>query len=424
MTDNKAYLPKVETIRGDYVIFGGGEKSKIVRKGSLKVEGLPELEEVLLVEGLTSNLISISQLCDNGMNVSFNKEACHVSDSSDELIITHNDAELRHKKLDHTNFRNIQQLIAKEAVRGLPHLVVKETTCGECQVGKQTKMSHQLLQQAITTKVLELLHMDLMGLMQVEIIGGKKYVYVCVDDFSRYTWVEFIREKSDTFNVFKQLALQLIRHIPNQHVNPSVNDSGIELTARIQKNHHTDNIIGHLEEGMTTRKKDRVDYRKMIGLFGETCFISKEESKDVKELVPRLDNYNVIGIKWIFKNKSDELGNVTRNKARLVAHGYTQIEGIDFEETFAPVVRLEAIRLLLALACLLKFKLYHMDVKSAFLNGIVQEEVYVEQPKGFIDGDRPDYMYRLKKALYGLKQAPRSWYDRPTIFLLKNGYTR
>ncbi|GAA0181582.1 hypothetical protein LIER_42280 [Lithospermum erythrorhizon] len=142
-------------------------------------------------------------------------------------------------------------------------------------------------------------------------------------------------------------------------VNPSVNASGIEPATRIQKNHPTDNIIGRLEEDMTTRKKDRVDYRKMIGLLEETCFISKEEPKDVKaalidehwinamqeelvqfekndvwELVPRPDNYNVIGTKWIFMNKSDELGNVTRSKARLVAQGNTQIKGVDFEKTF------------------------------------------------------------------------------------------
>ncbi|GAA0142754.1 hypothetical protein LIER_03582 [Lithospermum erythrorhizon] len=232
MTGNKAYLSKIETIRGDYVTFGGGQKGKIVGKGSLKVEGFPELEEVLLVEGLTTNIISISQLCDNRMKVSFSKEACYVSNSSDQLIMqgnrssdnfyrstpqkalhsrTHNDAQLWDKNLGHSNFRNIQQLIAKEAVRGLPHLVVKETSCRECQVGKQTKVSDPLLQYVVTTRVLELLHMDLMGPIQVESIGGNKYVYVCVDDFSRYTWVEFIREKLDTFDVFKQLALQVER---------------------------------------------------------------------------------------------------------------------------------------------------------------------------------------------------------------------
>ena len=106
---------------------------------------------------------------------------------------------------------------------------------------------------------------------------------------------------------------------------------------------------------------------------------------DVWELVPRLNGVNVIGTKWIFKNKPDEHGTVIRNKSRLVAQGYTQVEGIDFDETFAPVARLESIRILLAIASHLNFKLYQMDVKSAFLNGMLEKEVYVEQPKGFVD---------------------------------------
>ena len=129
---------------------------------------------------------------------------------------------------------------------------------------------------------------------------------------------------------------------------------------------------------------------------------------DVWELVPRPKGVNVIGTKWIFKNKFDEHGTVIRNKSRLVAQGYTQMQGVDFVETFAPVARLESIRILLAIASHLNFKLYQMDVKSAFLNGMLQEEVYVEQPKGFIDPHRPDNVYKLKKALYGLKQAPRA----------------
>ncbi|CAM8934750.1 unnamed protein product [Rhodiola kirilowii] len=146
------------------------------------------------------------------------------------------------------------------------------------------------------------------------------------------------------------------------------------------------------------------------------------QRNDVWDLVSRPDSVNVIGTKWIFKNKSDEHGNITRNKARLVAQGFTQIEGVDFDETFASVARLEVIRLLLALACHLKFKLFQMDVNSAFLNGLLNEEVYVAQPKGFEDPHHPDFVYRLKNALYSLKQAPRAWYERLTEFLINHGY--
>ncbi|GJR99578.1 retrovirus-related pol polyprotein from transposon TNT 1-94 [Tanacetum coccineum] len=131
----------------------------------------------------------------------------------------------------------------------------------------------------------------------------------------------------------------------------------------------------------------------------------------------------IIGTKWVYKNKLDENGVVTRNKARLVAQGYNQQEGIDYDETYAPVARLESIRILLAYACTLDFKLYQMDVKSVFLNGFINEEVYVAQPPGFIDFAKPNYVYRLKKALYGLKQAPKAWYDRLKAFLIKHDYS-
>eukprot|EP00253_Pinus_taeda_P026450 PITA_26450 len=132
------------------------------------------------------------------------------------------------------------------------------------------------------------------------------------------------------------------------------------------------------------------------------------EKNNTWELVPRPKDKNVIGRKWIFKNKLNENGEVIRNKARVVCKGYAQQEGIYFEETFAPIARLEAIRMFLALSSFQKFKVFQMDVKSTFLNGDLEEEVYIEQPDGFILGNDPNLVCRLKKALYGLKQAPRA----------------
>ncbi|KAL4013490.1 hypothetical protein IC575_025662 [Cucumis melo] len=107
-----------------------------------------------------------------------------------------------------------------------------------------------------------------------------------------------------------------------------------------------------------------------------------------------------------------------------MAQGYAQIEGVDFGEIFAPIARLEAIRLLLDFACVRQIMLFQMDVKCAFLNGYISEEVYVTQPKGFFGPINPDYVYKLRKALYGLKQAPRAWYDRLSTFLLNQGFSR
>ncbi|GJR43797.1 retrovirus-related pol polyprotein from transposon TNT 1-94 [Tanacetum coccineum] len=145
-------------------------------------------------------------------------------------------------------------------------------------------------------------------------------------------------------------------------------------------------------------------------------------ANDDWELVPQPRNMTIIGTKWVFRNKLDENGVISRNKVRLVAQGYNQQEGINYDETYALVARLESIRILLAYACALDFKLFQMDVKSAFLNGFINEEVYVAQPPGFIDFEKPNHVYKLKKALYGLKQAPKAWYDRLKAFLIKHEY--
>ncbi|GJW60682.1 retrovirus-related pol polyprotein from transposon TNT 1-94 [Tanacetum coccineum] len=129
-------------------------------------------------------------------------------------------------------------------------------------------------------------------------------------------------------------------------------------------------------------------------------------------------------LKWLWKNKKDEDETVIRNKARLVAKGYAQEDGIDFEESFAPVARLEAVRIFVAYVAHKSFSIYQMDVKTAFLNGPLKEEVYVAQPDGFVDPDHPEKVYRLRKVLYGLKQAPRAWYDELLNFLMSKGFTK
>ncbi|KAK8674769.1 hypothetical protein V6N13_032872 [Hibiscus sabdariffa] len=201
-------------------------------------------------------------------------------------------------------------------------------------------------------------------------------------------------------------------------------------------------ILGDPSKGVTTRAslKNTCHY---------VAFISCIEPKNIKEalnddfwilamqeelnqfdrsnvwtLVDRPHDKSTIGTKWVFRNKLDESGNIVRNKARLVAQGYTQEEGIDFDETYAPVARMEAIRMLLAFACHHEFKLFQMDVKSAFLNGFINEEVYVEQPPGFEDPKFPNHVFKLSKALYGLKQAPRAWYERLSNFLVEKGFNK
>nr|GEX46481.1 retrovirus-related Pol polyprotein from transposon TNT 1-94 [Tanacetum cinerariifolium] len=152
--------------------------------------------------------------------------------------------------------------------------------------------------------------------------------------------------------------------------------------------------------------------------------LNEFERLEVWELVPQPNQVMVITLKWIYKVKLDELGGILKNKSRLVFRGYRQEEGIDFEESFASVARLKAIWIFLAYAAHKNMVVYQMEVKTAFLNGNLREDVYVSQPGGFVDADNLNHVYKLKKALYGLKQAPRAWYDMLSSFLLSQDFSK
>ncbi|XP_075473355.1 uncharacterized protein LOC142504363 [Primulina tabacum] len=394
MTGSKNYLTEYVELSNGHVTYGGGAKGRIAGKGTLNVDELPSLHNVLYVEGLNSNLISIST-----------KSADNCYQLGEDLVCNHSkvsELNLWHQKLGHANFKTLKNL-------------------------------------DLTGKTIE---DDIDGLLNIsETLPNTDVAPGVVTPETTPALAESNDEPGE--------------YTENDDV---VTNEGIDIPSKIQKNHPSSQIIGEAFGGMQTRRNEKVDYRKMMGLVcmtsvysqvSHSCFVSLIEPKNINEalkdefwvdamheeleqfvrndvwdLVPRPDNVNVIGTKWIFKNKTDESGIVVRNKARLVAQGYTQIEGIDFDETFAPVARIESVRLLLAIACHMDIKLYQMDVKSAFLNGILNEEAYVSQPKGFEDPNHPNHVYKLKKALYGLKQAPRAWYGRLTKYLLDLGFKR
>ncbi|WVZ75901.1 LOW QUALITY PROTEIN: hypothetical protein U9M48_023920 [Paspalum notatum var. saurae] len=215
--------------------------------------------------------------------------------------------------------------------------------------------------------------------------------------------------------------------------------SEIVPSRQVQRDHPPQRMIGDIHQRVTRSSVNS------LAFFSHSTYVASFEPRDVSHALSdpnwvnamheELENFErnhvrdlvepppkrrPIGTKWVFKNKQGEDGMVVRNKARLP--GVSSKEGIDYEETFAPVARLEAIRILLAFAASKGFKQQQMDVKSAFLNGFIEEEVYVRQPPGFESARFPDRVYKLRKALYGLKQAPRAWYARLKSFLLKSGF--
>nr|GEU86824.1 retrovirus-related Pol polyprotein from transposon TNT 1-94 [Tanacetum cinerariifolium] len=237
----------------------------------------------------------------------------------------------------------------------------------------------------------------------------------------------------------------------NVHVEENKNDQA-EEGEQLQDDEFT-NPFYHPLEQVRGNPSRPVQTRRQLATDPEMCMyaltVSTTERKNIKEamadsawieamqeelhqfdrlqvweLVDKPFGKMIIKLKWLWKNKKDEDQTVIRNKVRLVAKGYAQEEGIDFEESFALVARLEDVRIFIAYAAHKSFLIYQMDIKTSFLNGSLKEEVYVAQPDGFVDPDHPKKVYRLRLALYGLKQAPRAWYNKLSKFLTSKGFTK
>jgi len=664
MTGDRNCFLTFEKKDGGYVTFGNNDKGKIRGKGTIGKFNSAKIENVQYVEGLKHNLLSISQLCDSGFEVIFKPNICEVRQtSSNKLFFSgsrkknlyvldlndmpaescfmslEKDKWIWHKRAGHISMKTIAKLSQLDLVRGLPKISFeKDKICEACVKGKQVKSSFKTIEFISTQKPLELLHIDLFGPVQTASLTGKRYGFVIVDDFSRFTWVLFLKHKDESFEAFQDFCKRVqnekssniitvrsdhggefenasfktffdengikhnfscartpqqngvverknrtlqemartmlnesnvenyfwaeaintscyilnrvsirkvlnktpyelwknikpsisyfhifgcycyilnnkeklgkfdpksdkaiflgysttskgyrvynlktqtveismhvifdeydehsqpkesedtevptLQNVPNQNTVSTVdkendqNDQDQSLQSpprswRMVGDHPVDQIIGSTTDGVRTRMSFQDNNMAMISQLEPKSIneaiiddswieamkeeLSQFERNKVWNLVPNNQSKTIIGTRWVFRNKLDEEGKVVRNKARLVAQGYNQQEGIDYDETFAPVARLEAIRILLAYAAHKSIKLFQMDVKSAFLNGFLNEEVYVSQPPGFINKEKPNHVFKLTKALYGLKQAPRAWYDRLSTFLIENGFSR
>ncbi|KAJ9546779.1 hypothetical protein OSB04_019322 [Centaurea solstitialis] len=411
------------------------------------------------------------------------------------------DAWLWHTRLCHLNFHTLDKLVRLKLVKGLPNIKFeKDHLCSACEMGKLRSSSHKTKSNPFYDKPLQMLHVDLCGPIVVQSFGGRKYILVLVDEFSRFSWVEFMKKKSQVpsllINLLKRLQVRVLRSdngtefknaaveeylasvtqdkfkeelkiqadkSPNATITedlevsasdtrasadaarafeenlqdtkaspsasntppsiPEVSPTQVAITSEQPSQEDCPVIpsptpIPHSLEEITCSVHLLIpqDGPKIILFLKSLDELTQFDRNQVWTLVPLPNRKMTIGTKWVFRNKKDEQGVMVRNKARLVAQGYCQEEGIDYEETFAPVARLEAIRIFLAFAAPRGFKVFQMDVKSAFLNGKLKEEVYVKQPPGFESAKYPNHVYFLDKALYGLKQAPRAWYERDAEF--------
>nr|GEW86160.1 probable L-cysteine desulfhydrase, chloroplastic [Tanacetum cinerariifolium] len=423
------------------------------------------ISKVYYVEGLGHNLFFVRLFCDSDLEVSFRKHSCYIRDTDGVELIkgsrgsnlytisvedmmksslicllskaSKNKSWLWHRLLNHLNFGTINDLARKDLVRGFPRLKFeKDHLCFTCQLGKSKKHTHKPKTKNTNLEVLNTLHMDLCRLMRVQKINGKNYILVIVDDYSRTrsyfsdAWTYKFRAQpnpvpatpyvpptnKDLEILFQPMFDEYLEPLrverlvsPAPAVQAPVNSTSTPSSTTIDQDAPSLSIL----PSSSTLQSHSLHQ----GFAAESTFMEDNP-------IAPVDNHpfiNVFALKpssdasssrdWSYKVKLDEYGDVLKNKARLVAKGYRQDEGIDFEESFAPVSHIEAIRIFITNAASKNMNIYQMDGKRAFLNGELKEEVYVSQPEGFVDPDHPTHVYRLKKALYVLKQAPRAWYQ-------------
>ncbi|GJW75103.1 retrovirus-related pol polyprotein from transposon TNT 1-94 [Tanacetum coccineum] len=417
---------------------------KFTESVSKTKDGNVTISRVYYVEGLGHNLFSVGQFCDSNLEVAFRQHTCFIRNLEGVDLLTGSRGDNLYTLSLGNMMASSPICLLHGLVRGLPKLKFeKDHLCSACALGKSSKKPHKPKSEDTNQEKLYLLHMDLCGPMRVASVNGKKYILVIVDDYSRFTWVKCLRSKDEA--AFLSTFIEDDPNVYSYNLCLPITKFLKQPIAIGLRYHPLENIIGALDQTVSHDLQlheqalfcyydaflTSVEPKNYKDALTQACWIEAMQEElheferlEVWELVPPPDKAFVISLKWIYKVKLDELGGILKNKARLVARGYRQEEGIDFEESFAPVARLEAIRIFLAFAAHMNMVIYQMDVKTAFLNGNLREEVYVSQPDGFVDPDKPNYVYKLKKALYGLKQAPRAWYDMLSSFLISNDFSK
>ncbi|GJZ01145.1 ribonuclease H-like domain-containing protein, partial [Tanacetum coccineum] len=436
MTGNKAYLVDYQHYNGGPVAFGGG-KGYITGKGKIST-GKLDFEDVYFVKELQLlNLFPVSQMCDKKNKVLFTDTKCLVL-SPDFKLPDENQVLLRvprqnnmysfnleniipsgglacliakatvdesnkwHKRLGHVNFKNLNKLVKGNLVRGLPSKIFQtDHTCVAYQKGKQHKASWKGPNWLFKLSYLT----DSMNYQHVRSENQANNT-TCLKEANHSTGTQDNIDAGNSEMEVESAQDYFVLPIWSSYTSTVKSSEAKNEGEKPNKN-----------TGLKTNEKPF--WRSLKGLKDKKMkFIM--QLKLLERNLPH--GKKAIGTKWVYRNKNDERGVAVRNKAMLVTQGHRQEEGIDYDEVFAPVARIEAIRIFLAFVSYKGFIVYQMDVKSAFLYGKIDEEVYVSQPPGFVDPEYPKKVYKVVKALYGLHQAPRAWYATLSTFLLKNGY--
>ncbi|GJU02892.1 retrovirus-related pol polyprotein from transposon TNT 1-94 [Tanacetum coccineum] len=397
------------------------------------------ISRVYYVEGLGHNLFSVGQFCDSNLEVAFRQHTCFIRNLEGVDLLTGSRGNnlytlslgdmmasspicllskasktkswLWHRRLSHLNFGAINHLARHGLVRGLPKLKFeKDHLCSACAMGKSKKKSHTPKSEDTNQEKLYLLHMDLCGPMRVASVNGKKYILVIVDDYSRFTWVKFLRSKDEApdfiIKFLKMIQVRLkvpVRRIRTDNGTEFVNQTLREYYEKVGISHETSVARSPQQNGVVERRnRTLIEAARTMLIYAKALLFLWAEA---------------VATACYTQNRS-----IVR-----LRHGKTPYELLHDKPpdlSFFHVFGALAIRIFLAFAAHMNMVVYQMDVNTAFLNSNLREEVYVSQPDGFVDPDNPNHVYKLKKALYGLKQAPRAWYDMLSLFLISQDFSK
>nr|GEY66447.1 hypothetical protein [Tanacetum cinerariifolium] len=415
MTGNHALLTNfVEKFLGT-VRFGNNDFTVIAGYEDVAI-GSMSIKKVYNVEGLGHNLFSVGQFCDKGLEDAFRKSTCFVqTEDGVDLLTGDRSSNLYTIALNEVASNSSACLLAKAS-------------------SSQSWLWHQRLSHLNFATINNLVKNNFSRKPNIKffrMFGCRSYLLNDYDDVGKLK-----------ANGMLECSLDIQKSLIMKSSTTNVETSNVKIPSNEEEVFHE--VSESQEESSSSSLNDDVQQSP------EEVSESQEESSssslndDVQQspeevilpqintqsisnnIVPNVDEASktIIKTKWIFKNKKDESSLVIRNKVRLVAVGYSQQEGIDYDETFEPVTCIEAIRLFLAYADHKDFTVFQVDVKTSFLNRILKEEVYVGQPLGFVSKQYPDHVYALDKALYGLKQVPWAWYDVLSQFLIESGFQK
>nr|GEU45434.1 hypothetical protein [Tanacetum cinerariifolium] len=473
MTGNMSYLFDFQELNGGYVAFGGNPKGgKISGKRKIKI-GKLDFKDVYFVKELNFNLFSVSQMCDKKNKVLFTDFECLVlspnfklSDESQVLLRVPKENNMTPQQNSIAERKNRTLIEAARTMLAdllLPIPFWAEAVNTACYVQNRVLMT-----KPHNKTPYELLHGRTPSIGFMRPFGCPVTILNTLDPLGKFErkvdegFLVGYSINSKAFRVFNSRTriVQKTLHVNFLSSNPQNKEgddafdgkehdaekpeSAVDLSPSSSAlSGEQDNMTKKKDKGKSlveyfTRNKDLnadfedyfdnskiedIAYSDHENVGAEADFNNLETSiTKVWILVDLPHGKRAISTKWVYRNKKDERDILVRNKARLVAQGHTQEEGTNYEEVFAPLARIEAIRLFLAYASFMGFMVYQMDVKSAFLYGTIEEEVYVCQPPRFEDPDHPDKVYKVVKALSGLHQASRAWYETLANYLLENGF--